>query len=514
MSVEHTPTATAESAPHFLELCRHHEPGAVVSRYTDELRRALWRVTDGTVSVAWLQGQSCCGCTMSLLQSEFPAIEGVLSEFREEAAFHPTLMDESGAAAMDHLDDGPDVLIVEGSIPTEVPRAATLGRDEHGQPKPLLDWVIELGEAADVVFAVGSCASFGGLPAAGRHDPDSVGADPTGARGLQFDGQRPGGVFGPAFRTGRGLPVVNVPGCPAHPEHLLLAAATVFNGHDPALDQYNRPQPVFGPLVHDSCDLREEYEAGEFAQEPGDDGCLYDQGCAGVYAYCDDSKRLRNGETTICRQVGAPCIGCVEPAFWDRFTPFYEASRDDGSSRAGADCESADECGPFGRQTASGESTPEPCASALTASTEDRRASVERGPAGESSSETLAVRADGDEPADGNRAAQGRGRTDGRRTTGRQRTVDAQPTGHGQRTGDGGRSVGDRSPTDGDLSDVRWLSNRLTAADGRCREMDAIGIAVCGLLTAFTVPLVPVVAGVYAVSRGIDRLGQSPAPTR
>ena len=36
------------------------------------------------------------------------------------------------------------------------------------------------------------------------------------------------------------------------------------------------------------------------------------------------SERLRNGETTICRDVGAPCIGCVEPGFWDRFTPFYE----------------------------------------------------------------------------------------------------------------------------------------------------------------------------------------------
>ncbi|MFC7019354.1 MULTISPECIES: hypothetical protein [Haloarcula] len=318
--------------PDFLELCHHNDGGDVVEQYAADIRASLSTVTTGAIDVAWVQGQSCTGCTMSMLQNEFPAIEGVLSEFRETVSFHPTLMDEAGETAMGSLGAGPDVLVVEGAVPVEIPRAATLGRDERGNPKPLVDWVIELGEAADLVIAVGSCAAYGGLPAAGRHDSDDVGADPTGARGLQFDGRDPGGVFGPAFRTGRDLPVVNVPGCPAHPEHVLLTLATVLHGHDPVLDEFNRPLPIFGPLVHDDCSLREEYESGNFADHPGDDGCLYEAGCAGVYAYCDDSKRLRNGGTTICRDVGAPCIGCVEPAFWDRFTPFYEPGLDRGDA--------------------------------------------------------------------------------------------------------------------------------------------------------------------------------------
>jgi hydrogenase small subunit len=316
--------------PDFLSLCRSNEAGTVVERYAEDIRNALSTVTEGLTDVAWLQGQSCTGCTMSLLQSEFPAIEGVISDFREQSSFHTTLMTDTGEGALDAMPAAPDVLVVEGAVPVEIPRAATLGKDEHGNRKPLVDWVVELGEAADVVVAVGSCSAFGGLPAAGRHDSGDVGADPTGARGLQFDGQEPGGVFGPEFRTGRDLPVINVPGCPAHPEHVLLTLATLLNGHDPATDEYNRPLPIFGPLVHDECDLREEYEAGNFADDPGDDGCLYEAGCAGVYAYCDDSKRLRNGGTTICRDVGAPCIGCVEPAFWDRFTPFYEKGEDRG----------------------------------------------------------------------------------------------------------------------------------------------------------------------------------------
>lgn len=323
--------ATEPAPDNFLEQCQDRAAGSVVSEDGSAIAEALASVADGDTTVAWLQAQSCSGCTVSTLQSEFPEIEGVLGEFREAASFHPTLMAEAGEEAMDTLSQSPDVLIVEGSVPVGTPLAATLGRDERGNRKPILDWVIELGEAADVVVAVGTCAAYGGLPAAGRHDSDGgVGSDPTGARGLQFDGRDPGGVFGPAFESGRGLPVVNVPGCPAHPEHVLLTLATLLAGHDPDLDEFGRPLPIFGPLVHDDCSLRSEYEAGNFAQHPGDDGCLYDQGCAGVYSYCDDSLRLRNGGTTICRQVGAPCIGCVEPAFWDRFTPFYEPGKDDG----------------------------------------------------------------------------------------------------------------------------------------------------------------------------------------
>ena len=279
----HEPSPTG---PDFLGLVERNEPGEVVETYDSEIVSSLRSGIDGSIDIAWIQGQSCSGCTMSFLQSDAPAIE------------------------------------------------ETLGVDERGNPKPVLDWVIELGERADVVIAAGSCAAFGGLPAAGRYDSDDVGESPTGARGLQFDGQEAGGVFGPTFTSDREIPVVNVAGCPLYAEHLILTLGTLLNGHSVALDEFNRPLPLFGPLVHDDCELREEYECFDFAAEPGDDGCLYDVGCAGVYANCDGSMRLRNGGTTVCRNVGAPCIGCVEPAFWDRFSPFYRNTRDDDGTGA------------------------------------------------------------------------------------------------------------------------------------------------------------------------------------
>ena len=328
-------TAGVESDPElpdFLEVAAKTEPGNVVDTHLPELKSALQRGVDGNVDIAWIQGQSCSGCTMSLLQSEDPGIERIIGELREQMAFHTTVMEPAGESAMEALSETPDILVVEGAIPTQIPSAATLGVDEKGNPKPILDWVVELGERADVVIAAGSCAAFGGLPAAGRFDSGDVGESATGARGLQFDGREPGGIFGPEFRTRRGLPVINISGCPLYADHLVLTLATLLNGHEPALDEFNRPLPLFEPLVHDDCELRDDYECFEFADNPGEDGCLYEAGCAGVYAYCDGSMRLRNGGTTVCRNAGAPCIGCVEPAFWDRFSPFYENNpEDDGT---------------------------------------------------------------------------------------------------------------------------------------------------------------------------------------
>lgn len=299
--------------------------GAVVSQHTTELAAALEQATEGEKEVVWLQGQCCSGCTISLLQGEYPSLEDTLSEFRLEVSFHPTVMAESGEDAIESMSSDPDVFVLEGSIPVDIPEAATVGFDEQGNKKPIVDWVKELAPKADVVMGVGNCAAFGGWPAAeNKKRLYDLGENVTGARGLQFEGHGRTGVFGPDFTSEAGLPVINIGGCPPQPDYILLTLASILNGHTPELDEYNRPYPFYKPLVHDQCSLRGAFDRGEFAEYPGDDGCLYAVGCAGPYTYCDDSKRLWNGGTSVCRDVGAPCIGCMEPNFWDRFSPFYK----------------------------------------------------------------------------------------------------------------------------------------------------------------------------------------------
>ena len=218
-----------------------------------------------------------------------------------------------------------DVLIVEGSIPVDIPEAATVGQTADGASKPMVDWIDELAPESEYVIAVGNCASFGGWPAAeNRRNLYDLGENVTGARGLQFEKREDRGVLGPDFTSGAGLPVVNLAGCPVHPDYVLLTIATVLNGHVPELDEYNRPKPFYEPLVHDNCPLRGYFDRGEFAEKPGDEGCLIKAGCAGPYTHCDDQERLWNDGTSVCLNVGAPCIGCMEPGFWDRFAPMDE----------------------------------------------------------------------------------------------------------------------------------------------------------------------------------------------
>jgi len=303
----------------FLQLVGTTAAGGVISQYGTEIARAFEQAAEGGLDVVWFQGQSCTGCTISTLQAEYPTLEEALNKFRLEVTFHPTIMPEAGEAAIESMSKEPDVLVVEGSIPTDIPEAAVIGG------KPAEEWVKELAPNAGVVVAVGNCASFGGWPAAeNKKRLYDLGKNVTGAQGLQFEKRQKGGVLGEEFTGGAGLPVVNLGGCPPNPDYVLLTLATVLNGHVPELDEYQRPLPFYEPLVHDNCMHRGYFDRGEFADKPGVEGCLLKQGCKGPYTHCDDQTRLWNDGTSVCLNVSAPCIGCMEPGFWDRFTPFQQ----------------------------------------------------------------------------------------------------------------------------------------------------------------------------------------------
>lgn len=308
------------SRRNFLKLVGSTAAGGVISQHGTEIARAFEQAADGSMEVVWFQGQSCTGCTISTLQAQYPTLEEALNKFRLEVTFHPTIMAEAGEPAIESMSKEPDVLIVEGSIPTDIPEAAMIGG------KSAEEWVTELAPKSGIVVSVGNCASFGGWPAAeNKKRLYDLGENVTGAKGLQFEKREKGGVLGADFTGGAGLPVVNLGGCPPNPDYVLLTLATVLNGHIPELDEYQRPLPFYEPLVHDNCMHRGYFDRGEFAETPGAaEGCQLKNGCKGPYTHCDDQSRLWNDGTTVCLNVGAPCIGCMEPGFWDRFSPFQQ----------------------------------------------------------------------------------------------------------------------------------------------------------------------------------------------
>jgi hydrogenase small subunit len=163
-------------------------------------------------------------------------------------------------------------------------------------------WVEQLGEKAKYIVAVGTCAAYGGISAAMPN--------PTQAKSVS--------------QVLPGKTVVNIPGCPAHPDWVLLTLATVLGGTVPQLDAQGRPVAFFGPSVHEDCPRRIAYDNNVFAQNPSEPGCLLKLGCRGTKTNADCAKRKWNGGTNYCIDSGAPCQGCTEPGFPDAFSPLYQ----------------------------------------------------------------------------------------------------------------------------------------------------------------------------------------------
>ena len=52
--------------------------------------------------------------------------------------------------------------------------------------------------------------------------------------------------------------------------------------------------------------------------------CLYTMGCKGPVTYQNCPQIRWNEGTNWPIGCGHPCIGCAEPDFWDKMTPFYQ----------------------------------------------------------------------------------------------------------------------------------------------------------------------------------------------
>ncbi|MCW8827072.1 MAG: hydrogenase small subunit [Gammaproteobacteria bacterium] len=257
--------------------------------------------------VIWLSFQECTGCTESFTRSHAPTIESLIFDYIS-LDYHHTLQAASGegaeAAKADTIKNhfGQYILIVDGSIPVGLDGAYSTiaGRTN-------LDILQESAEGAAAVIAIGTCATFGGLPGASPN--------PTGAMGVG-DLMKEGSI---PERT-----LINLPGCPPLPIAIsgVLAHYLVFDRF-PALDKLNRPLIYYGETVHDRCSRYHYYQKGMFAEQFDDEGarkgwCLYKLGCKGPVTHNSCAVHKWNEGTSFPIESGHPCIGCSEPGFWDR----------------------------------------------------------------------------------------------------------------------------------------------------------------------------------------------------
>lgn len=272
-------------------------------------------------NLLYLQGLGCGGETISLLNAEEPCMLSALGMLGIEVAWHPSLSTIQGdevrelcrefAAGERRL----DFLLIEGAVAT-APKGT--GEIFMFMDEPFLSWVRELAGAAEYTLAVGTCASSGGIPASG--------VNPAAATGVQFHRETLGGALGAEYRSRSGFPVINIPGCPAHPDWIIETLYLLTSGRltPGSLDYANRPTIFYQSLAHHGCPRNEFYEFKSSAETFGQMGCLFEfLGCRGTQCESDCNNRLWLGRTGSCTRGGFPCIACTSQAFPQQNARFF-----------------------------------------------------------------------------------------------------------------------------------------------------------------------------------------------
>ncbi len=248
----------------------------------------------------------CTGCSEAVLRTMYPWIDQLVLEI-VSIEYHETIFAAAGHQMEDNLHaavkkyNGKFICLVEGAIATKYDGA-------YGKiaGRTFLEIARDVCPKAAAVIAHGNCANFGGIQAAAPN--------PGGYKGV-----------GDAL----GMKVVNIAGCPPNPVNLV---GTIVNylllGKLPELDDLGRPLFAYGKTIHDQCPRRGHYENDEFVEVFGSEEaklgyCLYKLGCKGPDTYNNCPTAKFNDGTSWPVEAGHPCIGCSEPGFWDKMTPFF-----------------------------------------------------------------------------------------------------------------------------------------------------------------------------------------------
>jgi hydrogenase small subunit len=292
----------------FLGFCSVMATALALPQTAGKKIAAAIRETDKPVLV-WLEFQDCAGNTESFLRASRPTVADIVLDTLS-VNYHETIMAAAGHQAEEALAStvrdykGKYIAVVEGSIPTGADGAyCTIGG------KSALQIAREVCGDAMMTIAAGTCATFGGLPAAAPN--------PTGA--LSVADAVPGVKN-----------LVNLSACPMNVENLTALVVYYLTFKQiPPLDGFRRPLYAYGKTIHDNCERRAHYNAGQYVEAWGDEGhrtgyCLYKMGCKGPVAFQNCPVVRWNEGTNWPIGCGHPCIGCSEPNFWDSMTPFYQ----------------------------------------------------------------------------------------------------------------------------------------------------------------------------------------------
>ena len=242
-------------------------------------------------TVVWFQAITCNGNTHSLLSANSSRLELFLNSF--DLVYHPSLTIDKGLDDVLNSNEEIDFLLVEGAISANE-RFFSISNDST------TNHLNSLASKSKYIVAVGSCASYGGVHAKFEQNDNVVGLkdsiEEKTIKNLNHE-------------------IVNLTGCPVHPEWIIQTLFALNNFGKMNLDEEGRPKELYSNLAHHGCTRNEYFEwkvEGAWGEK---EGCLfYDQGCRGPMTHSSCNKILWNDVNSKTR-AGMPCIGCTETDF-------------------------------------------------------------------------------------------------------------------------------------------------------------------------------------------------------
>lgn len=276
------------------------------------------------IPAVWISAGACGGCAVSMLNTVAPSIKNVLIDqvvpgTHISLKFQLNISAGAGDLVIKAIEDVGDkheggfLFIVDGVVSTADGGIFCTVGEKGDERIPVRQWVVDLGKKALGVIALGTCSAFGGIPGARPN--------PTGVKKVMD-------IF---KEEGIDTALINVPGCPPHPDWFVGTVAKLLLTGLPKtgdLDDWLRPKEFYGMLIHENCQRRPYFDEGKFAQKFGDPGCLYELGCKGPITYADCPIRQWNNGVNWCIRSGMGCQGCTQPEFPDFLGSFYEKLTD------------------------------------------------------------------------------------------------------------------------------------------------------------------------------------------
>ncbi len=263
------------------------------------------------MKLVWLELTGCSGNIISLMNGTNPDLEYFMTSM-VELVYSNSLMTAEGENAIkkliDLMNSGDEyILAVEGAIATKNNGLYHVMGRWQGQPITALKAAKSLGENATHVIAMGACATHGGVSGARPNPSESV-----------------------SLQSLLKKKVIQLPGCPIHPDWVLGTLAHILMYGEPELDNKNRPLLFYSTTIHDKCPRRTFFNQGIFAKKLGEKTCLFKLGCRGPVTKIDCPTRQWDGYVSWPIKADTPCIGCAQFGFPDQMSPFisYDTTED------------------------------------------------------------------------------------------------------------------------------------------------------------------------------------------